>query len=293
MEGHFSSEDNESCDYPECKRIKFFVFSIHEYYEKTKYRKYLVKDPPSQSEDVDVTRMKYGFIQDHIQDNKDAVYKKNCEVEEFWSELEEMKEDSDLNRYECFFFMFFTFISEESSKGCNSAVNQKLHFSNGLIPVHDILKGIGDIQKFVGKPKVIFIQADDCTLMLPKQGCKGPSPIKFDKKRIPVDADRLIIQSTIPRQTPHASNESGDKAKGSFLVEAFIEVIGENKKRSMDEEDEKIDLLSLTIDINRNVRQKIKCLSKDEPLAKNLPYPQTTSTLTRFLYLKSSSEGAV
>ena len=286
MDRHFSRKDYESCDYPECKRIKFFVFSIHGYYEK-KYRKYLVKDPPgsSQSEDVDVTRMKYGFIQDHIQDNKDAVvYKKNCLVEEFWSELEKMKKDSDLNRYECFFFMFFTFISEESSKGCNSEVDQKLHFSNGLIPIHEILKGISGIKKFVGKPKVIFIQADDCTLMFPKQGCKGPSPVEFETKRIPVDADRLIIQSTIPRQTTHASNESGDKTKGSFLVEAFIEVMGENKKRSMDE---KIDLLSLTIDINRKVRQKI------EPLAKNLPYPQTTSTFTRFLYLKSSSEGAV
>ena len=235
--------------------------------------------------------MKYEFIKHHIdleQDKDAVVYRKNYTIEMFWSELEQIKEDSNLNTYDCFFFMFFTFISADCSKrGKSEMEQQKLHFFDGLIPIHEILKEISGIKKFVGKPKVIFIQADDCTLMFPKQGRKGPSPVKFETKRIPVDADRLIIQSTIPRQTPHASNESGNETKGSFLVEAFIEVMEENTKRSMDE---KIDLLSLTTDINRKVRQKIERLGKHESLAKNLPFPQISSTFSRFLNLLTLSQ---
>ena len=49
MEEHFSGEDFASRSYP-CKRIKFFVFSNHKYwdakYAKPDYDKSVARDPP-------------------------------------------------------------------------------------------------------------------------------------------------------------------------------------------------------------------------------------------------------
>ena len=207
--------------------------------------------------------MKFEFINNHIQDYKDAVYSPNYTVEEFWSGMTQIGKDSNLYHYDCFFFMFFTFLSP----GGSNVKQESLRFSNGCIPINEILKKISSIKQFFGKPKVIFIQADDYQLMYPSQ---GPTIPLLEKRRIPVDADRLIIQSTIPRKATCTSDESGDNSKGSCLVEAFIKVMRENKGRKMD-------LLSLTTAINKNVRQKI--------LPVNLPYPQISSTFTKFLYL--------
>ena len=283
---YFTKREFQSPNYrwsgPKTERTKFFVYSTHLYWDEEvsleQFNKFVVNQPGSvRKEDVDVFRMKHEFIEHYTKDDAAAVYMKNLKKDAFWDHLETMKKDSTLTYYDCFFFMFFTFMGKNSVKENNIMVEKEcLHFFDGLIPIHEIWEKVRDIEQFRGKPKVFFIQADDYTLVYQPQKVKA-EPVSFEPRKIPIDADRLIIRSSIPRKDTCKS-----ETKGSFLVEAFIEVMEANRRRRGENQ---FDLLSLTTAVNHNVKRKIEELSTTMELAKNFPYPQVTSTFTKFLYL--------
>lgn len=178
--------------------------------------------------------------------------------------LKKMDTDhTEYERFDCFMFIFLTF----------AEVDGRLHFDDttlekGLIPLERIIDVVKNLQVARGKPKIFIIQSDDMTLTREKMFLKGK---RFEEVpvTIPTDADRLIIQSTIPQ----AIVNNNDR-KESFLIQAFVEAIRDN---AVDKED----FLTLTTTIN----QKIKKWRDDRKHFRidDMPVALVTSTLTKLV----------
>nr|APY24035.1 caspase 3 [Corbicula fluminea] len=169
--------------------------------------------------------------------------------------------------YDCYVFIFLTFVDNNGRFQFNDPT-----FELGLQPFDKIVDKVKESNKTHGKPKVFVLQSDDLELLHEICYLKAaPMEEEIVKQKIPTDADRLVIQSTIPQKL------AGGEV--SFLIRAFVEAIQDNP--------EELDMLNLTTEIN----QKVKCMTepmKEERKSKNmkeLQVPITTSTLTKLLII--------
>lgn len=147
------------------------------------------------------------------------------------------------SRYDCFFFIFLTCIKKSKMQ-----LSGDEQFS-----LNEILDMAKKEKSLAGKPKVFLVQADDLEIWRekdPGEAVKGYQ--KLVESKLPQDADRLVIMSTIPQAMALHPTAGGTM---SFLVKAFIDsMLTKNEQ----------DLLSKTVEINAQVYRSIRsALEKD------------------------------
>jgi len=148
------------------------------------------------------------------------------------------------------------------------------------------------------KPKIFLVQADNRALLVPEIFTKaggfdeGPEPIGV---KVPTDADRLVIFSTIPQRLStlpgDATTDAGDVVSSprsdpnasSFLMQALIEVL----KMKSD-----TDLLCLTPSILGHMEKLIEDFKKTHTSYNNrkIELPLVMSTLTKRVILKKLAQ---
>ncbi|XP_052820859.1 uncharacterized protein LOC128246606 [Mya arenaria] len=256
----------------------------------------------SDMEDVDLNiirnlcKTKFGVdIEDEIfRDNdKDKIVK-------ILTEFSETKAQD----FNCFLFFFLGVIdvSQESTSSL------PFKFDDGSLPIDEIYNSVKKSSHMAGKPKVFVFQAGD-TRLLPKTFTTKALPdggreAEPKTKKIPTDADMLIITSTIPQLLANTQHEKfltytgfaqenttsvqpSDAVRGSFLIQAFVDSV-------LDESNRDVDILTLTAKINGKIEDLIEDVKKDERFAEKiyqqtlekLELPLTTSTLTKLVVFK-------
>ncbi|XP_045181701.1 uncharacterized protein LOC123540593 isoform X2 [Mercenaria mercenaria] len=199
----------------------------------------------------------------------DCKFRQNIDFDAYIKDYIEIMEDKDkkfdkYEKYDCFVFVFLTYIDDE-----------KLHFHDKCIPLEEILNKVKAQEVTRGKPKIFLVQSDDNTLLGVKTLPKGP--VEVIERKIPQDADRFIIQSTVPQGIANRNTSSGTK-NPSFLIQAFTQALSENWER---EEHKREDFLSLSTEINGKVDDMIR--SSGDNRAGDMQVPLVTSTLTKQL----------
>ncbi|XP_045172264.2 uncharacterized protein LOC123534203 [Mercenaria mercenaria] len=226
----------------------------------------------------------------------DFVYKPLLSFDEVKAYLETLDKEGEEARegeetrkgekYDCFFFVFLTYSTPEYANTFNE---EKLHFNDrtlekGIVPQAKILDEIKKLKVVVGKPKIFLIQADDLGLLGEKQYIKGPTFVPETViMKIPQDADRLIIKSTIPQIIANLDETGFLRAatkRPSFLIQAFIETLLENNNRKLSERE---DLFTLSTCINGKIARMVK--ESKHRRSGDMYVPLVTSTLTKSLYL--------
>lgn len=233
------------------------------------------KNTDCNAADVDAVEVEK-FFKDRLKlQDEDIVYPK-----------EYLGVEMTYNRYDCFFFIFLTCIRDS-----------QIHISDDkTLSLNEILDKAKNEKSMAGKPKVFLVQADDLEMWKPLYtGEAEKGNRKLVKTKLPQDADRLVIMSTIPQAMAVHPTVGGTM---SFLVKAFID------KMSIENEQ---DLLSKTVEINAQVYESIQsALEKDakaekgkavqpgtkklsemfkteELVASPLKVPLVISTFTKFL----------
>lgn len=211
----------------------------------------------------------------------DIKYRASRSFDEFQSCVQEIDGQEE---YDCFFFIFLTYNTPDYG---NSYNEDKIHFNDrtlekGVIPQAKVIDEVMKLKVAVGKPKIFLIQADDISYYGPKQYMKGPTFVPdFVNMKIPQDADRLIIKSTIPQHLANldsSGNRIDGSKKPSLLVDAFVETLLNNLNKKPAE---RKDLYSLTTSINGKVCRQINQLKHERKGDMNAPL--ITSTLSKFL----------
>lgn len=171
-------------------------------------------------------------------------------------------------RYDVFFFIFLTTLES----GSDTSI--QLRFNGGTLPLQRIIDIVKIVPALAGKPKIFLVQADAEHL-----ATKGPQAIPIVKK-IPIDAEQLLIISTIPQSVvwKNLGDERSEDTACSYLIQAFIKVMKNRNKSGKD-------LLDMTVDINKEVFDKINVLNKDKYKDNPLPVPLVVSTLTKPLFV--------
>ncbi|XP_045214052.1 uncharacterized protein LOC123564484 [Mercenaria mercenaria] len=265
----FSQDEFERGRYRWRKDGKILVTIVSQPFclRDTKKEKITKVDEEERSVDIDAIRLTQFFKEEKAKFpvNVDLRFDQNCKYDEFVEKYVQVmeKEKAKYEKYDCFFFIFLTYVGEESID------DEKLHFYDKCKPLGEILDEVKKQEVTWGKPKIFLIQADDKTLLGPKTEPKGPTVVK--ERKIPQDADRLVIQSTIPQGIANRNNTDQNP---SFLVQAFMDAMKSNWSL-------RHDFLSLTTTINKNVDDMINQSGgerKNEMLV-----PLVTSTLTKTL----------
>jgi len=195
---------------------------------------------------------------------------------------------SKANNYGSFMFFINSYLD-------NSPRAQGLAFQlhDGPMTLDDFINKMKAFPSMALKPKIFLVQADDRALLEPKPIIKGAPMGKEPTimKKIPTDADRLVIVSTIPqglslpkqntrteRGSVVTSPDGDERTKASFLMQAFIEVLKEKPNK---------DLLRLTPSILCRVEQKIEAFKATDPeyQKREIPLPLVMSTLTKKVFL--------
>ncbi|XP_052784763.1 caspase-6-like [Mya arenaria] len=207
--------------------------------------------------------------------------------------------------YDCFMLFFLGQIDHSKETDDQSL---KFRFWDGSLPIDEIQNCVKKSSYMAGKPKIFVFQADD-TRLLPTTVRTKAKPIDEKEepeqktKKVPTDADMLIITSTIPQLLANTQNERflqytgfvQEKTKGvqpsdlrgSFLIETFVETL-------LDKSNRNIDILTLTTKINGKIEDLSENVRKDErfddeinqQILDKLELPLTTSTLTKLVVFK-------
>ncbi|XP_052781599.1 uncharacterized protein LOC128218096 [Mya arenaria] len=205
--------------------------------------------------------------------------------------------------FDCFLFFFLGFIDD--SQGATDS--QTFKSDDGFLPIDEIYNSVKKSSDMAGKPKVFVFQAED-TRLLPTPYMDKSFLIEEEPqaktKKIPTDADMLIITSTIPQLLANTNHERfqtytgfdpkattgvqpSDAVRGSFLIQAFVDFV-------LDESNRDVDILTLTTKINGKIEDLIEEVKKDErfrdeinqQILDKLELPFTTSTLTKLVVFK-------
>ncbi|XP_052817463.1 uncharacterized protein LOC128243625 [Mya arenaria] len=186
------------------------------------------------------------------------------------------------HEYGSFIFVICSYLGNED----------EIEIYDGSVSMDNFFDKIKSFESMAAKPKLFLIQVDDKKLFPTNSIPKGTTAFATNvvTKKIPTDADRIVIFSTIPQvlandQLPAKQHtESGqnvsqpsEEPKSSLLIQAFIDVLTKNAN---------MDLLSNTPFINGKVDELIKELELDKV---DIPVPLVTSTLTKQWFLGGSS----
>ena len=204
-------------------------------------------------------------------------------IDEFVNDLR-----SKANNYGSFMFLINSYLDKSPD---TQGLAFQLH--DGKLTIDEFINKMKLFSSMALKPKIFLVQADDRALLGPETFAKAgqtPEP-KIILKKIPTDADRLVIVSTIPQgfsgpmqntRTDSGSvvtrPEGDENTRASFLMQAFIEVLTEKPDK---------DLLPLTPSILGRIEQKIEAFKATYPDYRNreIELPLVMSTLTKKVFL--------
>ncbi|XP_052820965.1 uncharacterized protein LOC128246678 [Mya arenaria] len=245
--------------------------------------------------DIDADQIKNLFMKRYTLTKKDVKILLNYTQKEVQDTLTDWgKPGGPAEWYDYFFFFFLGY-----AQGGEDPNNLQFYDDSlSLEKIHDAIK---TLKPYAGKPKIFIIQSDNLNLIPTTKVLKGPEDRKVEPRKIPQDADRLIIHSDIPQLFANTSHEQyvkqikiqGAKAgestkvlpKCSFLIQAFICVM-ENEKYA------DVDLLTRTCHINALMDTMVTNIcfhyGEDEKVKEKLTLPLTTTTLTRQVKLKKN-----
>lgn len=234
------------------------------------YSKRLNKHEKWVNADVDAIWLRHK-LEEQFPGKVTFKYKPNCTFGNFQECIRNMHKEENSERYDCFLFVFLTFHGE----------GERLLFSDGMKPLEAVFEEVKMQEITRGKPKIFLIQADDVSLIPDdKTVFKGDEKIEKIKIKIPQDADRLIIKSTVPQAVTvwnhEQKNYSTDEGKPSFLIQAFCNALENAKKND--------DLLTLTTSINSNMAFLIE--NSMHKRTSDMPVSLVTSTFTKLLKLR-------
>ncbi|XP_052776957.1 uncharacterized protein LOC128214497 [Mya arenaria] len=253
-------------------------------------------------EDIDVNKIRKlckNLLCDDIEpdifanNTKDEVNKKLKNISE-----------TKAKEFDCFMLFFLGQIDHSKETADQSL---KFQFWDGSLPIDEIHNCVKKSSYMAGKPKMFVFQADD-TRLLPTSYMTKAKPFEEEEseqktKKVPTDADMLIIISTIPQLLANTQNErflqytgfSQEKTKGvqpsdlrgSFLIETFVETL-------LDKSNINVDILTLTTKINGKIEDLSEDVRSDErfddeinqQILDKLELPLTTSTLTKLVVFK-------
>ncbi|KAH3856518.1 hypothetical protein DPMN_099108 [Dreissena polymorpha] len=184
--------------------------------------------------------------------------------------------------------------------------NNDVDYEISILPA-ELIGMVKKNQSLALKPKIFIFQADDNSILPTKMISKGKttSDVKVTSRKIPTDADQLVIISTLPQklanlfeteaQLPassdkgvHAQPSEDGKSKRqnstlqqplknpSLLISAMIKILGSNNDK---------DVFECTPLINGEVMRIIETLHIDmnDVPGGELPVPLVYSTLTKCL----------
>lgn len=223
-------------------------------------------------------------------------------------ELDEpLKEDlkGSAPKLEQFIFVFLTFLSKVSEASDGKAFEEMFDCEQSVITLEEIVEEVKKVVCLKGVPKLFLIQADNKALETPRLRSKAVpfEKLKTPTRKIPSDADRLVVLSTIPQalsskislqvvshflKDTHLTEHGHPVAKPSenalekkfqkdnnvsMLVEAFCSIVEDYRTD---------DLFENTPLINGRVSYYIEELKKADEDFKNadLPIPLVISTMT-------------
>lgn len=202
--------------------------------------------------DEEHLRSYFKSVLDATPKNKYTHRRKRNEIIDYVKGLRDVTD-----KYDAFIFVILTELVKKRGEG-----NLFKAFDENFT-LEEIFEELSKIPKLVAKPKFFIIQATDVTYTSVVKGDEGGKPVK-----IPKDANRLVIYSTLPRQNNPRNTSI------SYLVEAFIKAMKEHAPGK--------DALTLTTYINREFA---RLLGSPVPQRMTSPLPLTSSTLTDLLYL--------
>lgn len=279
----FKYEEYTGDEYRWRKRICVTIFSQHfplnaggdKYLEKR-----MLEDRYGYRSDVDAGYLQEVFGCIHYPENVDVKLNNRFTKAQIKKYIRDLGQSKKCEEYDCFFFVFLTYLAYENIGTIYR--EERIHLDDGLCSMQEFYDEINKVEAMRMKPKIFIIQADDIALLHPKQYVKSE---KFHEEvtkvvKIPQDADRLVIMSDIPQRFANRNPELDEK-NPSFLIKAVGESLFENSSRAPKDRE---DLLSLTLTINRKVRERIDQLREQGVVrAEDMTLPLTTSTLTKLV----------
>ncbi|XP_052819316.1 uncharacterized protein LOC128245120 [Mya arenaria] len=238
--------------------------------------------------DVDIAALEQFFADIYEQRHLEVKLCRNhlaSEIEEYLVTLAE-----DGWKYEAFYFVFLTYLQIGAHGDVQIQVYDK------AVPLDFVFNRIKDLPSMALKPKIFLIQADNLRMLYPTQIVKA-IPTEIEIKKIPTDADRLVILSTIPqalspladavRETslvnepyaPQGVQPAAPRLRTSVLIRAFIKVMNDHVYRDEN-------LLTNSTRILGEVCHLIDPLQRTPDYESyDIPLPLVTSTLTKRYFL--------
>jgi len=213
----------------------------------------------------------FKFLRNHKHDEIDAY-------------IAQLKDEG--NQYGSFVFVITSYLPRYS-------LSTKLEFElyDRDMTLDYFIDKMKSFESMARKPKIFLVQADNRALLVEETFPKGPGREDDKKPKIPTDADRLIIFSTIPQRLSTRPKDSTTDAGGvvsvppsdenshaSFLMQAFVKVLEEKPDQ---------DLLLLTPSILCCVKEMIEKFKATHSNYKdrNIEWPLVISTLRKGVFL--------
>ncbi|KAH3781154.1 uncharacterized protein LOC127842691 [Dreissena polymorpha] len=257
--------------------------------------------------DIDVFRFDR-FYRDRFYDKikVDEKDKPQMKVEIFKNytceEVDEVFEvlGKNAHKFDAYFFHFFTYLQVgERGKAVNRHLKDyRLQFYDRAIPLDHIFDKIKACPSMALKPKIFFVQADNLEMLQPLV-IKKATPVTSERK-IPSDADILVIMSTIPqelasrprrqrtetnRPVDQPSEDSAARTGAetrlkqcSILVQAIVDILEDHVFRDED-------IFTNTPLILGKAKEIIDTtVFGDDYKDYDIPVPTVRSTLTKFFF---------
>ncbi|XP_052819276.1 uncharacterized protein LOC128245098 [Mya arenaria] len=233
--------------------------------------------------DVDIFEL-YKFINSLPDMKPDFKLMRNHTLNEIDEKLQKLETKG--NRYGSFIFVILTYVHTE---------RDEIQVENRGVMVDHFFDTIKSFESMAAKPKLFLIQADDLRMLKPTTTTKAEA---FDHKenteKIPTDADRIVLMSTIPQElsnrgqvahrTEHGqlirqTSDASKNPKMSLLVQAFIDVLTENPDTDF--------LCNTPLIVGRvdALAEDLKKRLGADYIGYDIPVPVVTSTLTKRLFL--------
>ena len=239
--------------------------------------------------DIDVIALDR-FFRDRFGDKMETRHFRNYRLNEANDELAKLNDEGW--NYDSFFFILLTYCKKKYPTN-----EIEIQFQDQFVHVDYVFNQVKTMESLAFKPKIFIIQADDRGILRPDMFAKA-LPEHIEVRKVPTDADRLMIMSTIPQelsalidaefearerqQNPDRGVQpmpSGMVIKNSVLIKALVKVLEDHILR--DEH-----LLRLTPRIVGEVDKLIRPLQESERYKSyEIPLPLVTSTLTRKMFL--------
>ncbi|XP_052817284.1 uncharacterized protein LOC128243516 [Mya arenaria] len=248
--------------------------------------------------DIDIAKLDEFLVDIYGKDKMEVKFYRNQKASEIENRLVKLAKNGW--EYEAFFFVFLTYLDDEKQSGVRiQAYDKAIHLDFLFNPIKNA-------PSMALKPKIFLIQADDIGMLYPTHVEKA-IPDHIEVKKIPTDADRLVILSTIPQKLTPLADKERDKEKGkqtpendsdshqniragpvqsvvprfdtSVLIRAFLTVMNNDDYRGEN-------LLSNSTRILGEVCNIVEPLQNTTDYDNyDIPLPLVTSTLTKLYFL--------